>query len=291
MQDTVYIAIESLKQSFFGISIDTIFTTFITIFIFIIGFLIHRYYENKKNLNNLKDVKSFFLIYIESMIEPFEHFIDSIQKLSDNLKDINNRKLSFSESAKLTVDENIVNQLELFKAFVFNEKTAKEKRIIHLKNLLNALITIKKVKVNLKDTFFKFNDDLRRYEHKLMDSMNFISRQYDLYLSIGLRSSIDFEKDLFLVGFKKIISEWNESENKDFIDITKTKLINPTKDYCTLNIQDERALHLIPATVDFNNAFLNIETLRNNYTGVFSDVKNDLDSEYKKIKEAVLFLK
>lgn len=295
MQDTIYVAIENSKSSFYGISTDTIFATIfptiITISIFIIGFLINRYYENQKRRNNLKDIKSFFIIYIESLTDPFEHFIDQLKKLSENIKDLNNRELAFSESSKLAVDENIIDQIDLFKTFVFDEKTNKDEKILYLKNVLNALITIRKAKENLKETFFKFLDDLRRYEDKLKESWNFILRQFDLYRSYGLRNPEALKKDIFLNGLKDIIIEWNNNENKNNIDFTKEKLIDPVEDYCTKNIEDERALHLIPAAVNYNDAYLNIVNLREIYTKVFSDAKDDLNSEKEKIVEGLSFLK
>lgn len=290
MNEIIYLGGESSKQTIYGISLDTIFTTLITIFIFVLGFLINKHFENKKERKNQSDIKSFFILYIESLLEPFGHFINSLNDLSRIVSDLNNRKIKFSETAKLNVDENIVSHLDLFKSFIFNEKIDKDLRIFHLKNILNALITIKKVKENVKDVFYKFNEDLRRYENKLTKSMNSILRKYDMFLSQGLRMN-NLEDDVFLKGVKDIISRWHKSENHDFIDITKQNMINPLKEYCRKNIHDERSLLLVPLAIDFNDAYSNIKVLREIYSDVFSEISGDLNSEKKLIEEALIYLK
>lgn len=291
MDKFVYLGTGSTSPTLLGISVDTIFTTLITIFIFVFGYLLNRYYENKKEKNRLLDVKSFFIIYIESLLKPLDKFINSINDLSTNLKDLNERGIKFSETSKLSINVNIIDQLDLFKVFVFDEKENKDKKIYHLKNILSSLVTIDKTKSNTKDTFFRFHSDLRRYENVLRENWNFILRQFDIYISTGMRNPSELVNDSFMSGLKEIFSEWNKNEKKDSIDITKKILIEPIREYCKLKIEDERTLQLVPATVGYNDAYMNITVLREIYSDVFSEVKDDLISEKSKIIESLEYLK
>jgi len=276
--------------TFWGISSDTIFTTLITILIFFLGFSIRRIFERKKELNRLKDVKIFFLLYIKSLIDPINEYIASLSELTKKVEDINNQEISFSDNAKLAIDENIVNQLDLFKAFVFNEKSRKKENIQNLKTILNSLLIIKQHKINLKENFFRFFDDLRRYEKKLKESTNAVLRCFDEYLSEALRAKINLDQDLFLKGFKELIAKWHKIENYNFIEITKINMIDPLKEFCRQNIQDPRALRLIPLLINFRDAYLNIVVVRKIYIDYFAEVKNDLIIKKNNIENALKHL-
>ncbi|MBK7978821.1 MAG: hypothetical protein IPK06_02170 [Ignavibacteriae bacterium] len=74
--DTFIINNGPVSNSLWGISYDTIFTTLITIFIFLLGFWINKIFEARKEKKRLKDIKDYFFSLCSFLEKPVKIQID-----------------------------------------------------------------------------------------------------------------------------------------------------------------------------------------------------------------------
>ncbi len=281
--DTLLVKTISDDSLLWGISSNTIFTVIITITIFFLGFIINRLFENNKESKRQKHIKAFFLLYIESFLKPMQNQIDEFEKTRNLIQDLNSAKIGFRQVTDLKIEKNIFSHSDLFKVFVEKYNKDQKLNMNHLLNILRAMSSIDVQLERVKVSFYKFLDDLRRYENKWNENLNLVFRKFDRFFSVDLNNNIALDDDTFLVGFKRILKKWQDKKDKDQLSVSKECIVDPLNEYCKNNIKDERALEIIPLLVNCDDAFLNITTARKIYTGVFN-------SEFKSLKENKILL-
>ena len=113
----------SEKCTFFGVTIDTIFTVFTTIIIFFLGYIFNKKVERDKENNRMKELEGYFLKLIELLDSPIKKQIDSFVSLSEKLKKTKEQNYNFQLVASFNLNLlKEISNLDLYKIFVSNKQ-------------------------------------------------------------------------------------------------------------------------------------------------------------------------
>src|SRR5437868_11615394 len=110
-------------STFLGISIDTIFTVFVTIAIFVLGYIVARKIERKKEKDRLHELEDYFRKLVEMLEKPVESQKKSFLDFARVLKEEKEQHFEVANVAafKLTYI-NEIDSKDLYTIFIRNKK-------------------------------------------------------------------------------------------------------------------------------------------------------------------------
>ncbi|MGB2805587.1 MAG: hypothetical protein WBD64_11925 [Candidatus Zixiibacteriota bacterium] len=280
------------NETFWGVSRDTIFTTFVTILIFVLGYLIARYIERKKEKERLKQIRIYFLGIADRLINPIESLIKSYRQLSDTIADKKRHDFALGESHELYLDSiRTLSQVDLFTILILDNKYGEEQlKSKHFKNVFDAFEFIRLQNERAKRNFAYFNSEQEKYSRQWNDNANSIARLFDNFVSANIRNNVPKSHDQFLANFDRICHSAQVKDDRN-IYIVKEHLIDPLKEVCKEYKDDPRAMILLPFIIECRMAFDNIVNLKRLFSGSFDEEASKLEKIKHSFKESVAFFR
>jgi hypothetical protein len=221
---------EPQTRSLYGVSYDTIFTVSTTIAIFALGYFFNRLYESSKHKRDLKDMNTFLIAYLRSLVEPIEKQISAFRKLSADVRSKKHQDFMFGDSvgSKLDILDNLP-QLDVFNAFLLGPKKRRSEKIAQFNLMLDAIDYIKRQR-DLAKTQFK--DSLvshARYLEQWNNSTSAILRYQEQFVSYARRSNIPPSEDPFAKEFNQLVHQWSQLEDYQAMDQVAQYLLEPLR--------------------------------------------------------------
>lgn len=287
MKDTLYTIISKSVDSN-GISSDTIFTTVITISIFVLGYVVNKIFENRKENYRLAEIKEYFLFKFKSFSPLIEKQISEYRCLSQNISKQNSTDFNLAEA----IDSSVVSFSNLpfddfYKIFISNGHPKSKLKYEKYNDLVTSLNFIDRQIEYSKQNFNVFFNDYRRYENDWESSLDYVFRFYDQILSITKRYNLNATEDQFLMELGSQISKWKKES--DITDILKSEeeLIVPLKDICKKFIEDERALVLLPSLIKASRSVMNLKNIKKIFSEYFESEAKRLEEKKTKLLKAI----
>ena len=273
-----------------GISVDTIFTTFITIFIFIIGYVINKYVENKKEKNRLNKLRDYYIYLVKQYLKPIENFIKSLDELIESISSTQYINIHFTGGKDLYFDKilNISHQ-DLYIIFVQNISKPEEEKYMHFNNFVNSFEYLKVVTKNTKEEFYKYHDNLNRFIKHWDENINQLGRYFESMMQQIKANNIDPITDNFFHQMDILRSRWVKLENFRNINIAMNNYLNPLNELCDQYPSDSRVLIITPLVANCSSAHKNILNIKQFYSDVFKETNNDLVQIKSQIEKAISF--
>lgn len=278
------------QKSLYGISIDTIFTTFTTIIIFIIGYIINKIIENHNENRRLKELKDFFIVSVNALKNPINEHIILIDNLAKQIDERNLNSIHF-KGVKGFYFSYIsgLNQQDLYKAFIQKNRKLKTKRFNHFKSMIDNIENLKTVPGDLKDSFNKYFECANKYLEVWNNNINFIGHKYDNYYHLIKSKNINPNDDQFFLEMDRL--NYNSSQIDDYINpfVAIDNYILPLKKIVQKYSNDPRSMELLPAIMKCESSFTEIENLKKYYSKLYNDISINLKDINNSLNEAVQF--
>ena len=273
-----------------GISVDTIFTTFITIFIFIIGYVINKCIENKKEKARLNKLRDYYIYLVKTYLSPIDDFIRSLSELIESISSTEHTNIHFTGGKDLYFDKIInISHQDLYTIFVQNISNSEDVKYEHFNNFVNSFEYLKVVTKNTKDEFFKYHDNLNRFIKQWDVNINQLGRYFETMMHHIRANNIDPTTDQLFHQMDLLISRWIKIENFRNLDIAMENYLNPLNELCNQYQNDSRVLIITPLVVNCFSAYKNILNIKQFYSDVFRDINNDLVQIKNHIENAISF--
>ncbi len=232
----------------------------------------------------LKETKKYILVILNGALSPLKSKIDGLEKLVESVKNTESKTHSFYQYSTYYFDiYNKISHKDLYKIFVLNFWfLKKELKISHFDKLNKAVGFLLKYNEIEKQNMTKFIEDRRRYEKNYKTNLNTILRKSDFYKSKNDQNKVLQKDDQFLVKFINLILKWNEDQDKNFFNTTQTMLINPLNELCKKNSSDDRAMEILPLTINCDYEYSDIVNLHlvhlSSLTEALETIKNQVTS-------------
>ncbi|MBI1934001.1 MAG: hypothetical protein HYS24_15830 [Ignavibacteriales bacterium] len=286
--DTFIINNGPVSNSLWGISYDTIFTTLITIFIFLLGFWINKIFEARKEKKRLKDIKDYFFSLCSFLEKPVKIQIDVFKGYKNNFLSEEQINFMFKDTIDLDVKnlKSISNE-DLYKSLYLSKKNTVEEKTTKFNDISNSINYIEKQKVNTSLNFSRLYEDFKKYENQWTENLDKILRAYDNFRAIN--KQYDILNDPFLVDIDRVLVKWSKLENSSNIYVTFRELVTPLRLICKKFFEDPRSLSLLNISIQASYAFNSIDKLRKEYGNLFDAEAKELNSKYSRLMEALKY--
>ncbi len=277
---------------FICVSRDAIFTTFATIFIFIIGYLLNRLNEYRKEIKRLNDLEEYFYSLFELLKQPINNQIVNLKEMADNIDD--KKKNQFP--CKLNVDFDASNLLkithsDLHKIFVVRKKGEIGTKTERFANMTNALNYINFLKENIVVDYQNYNNSFNQYVKLWTEACQSIITRYDTFCHFNKKDKTPLSNDKFLYDLDKLIFNWSQYEDSKNIYVTQEQFIIPLKGLCKQHHQDERANTILQLVVAANTAFDSIESTKKIYRDQYKENAATLKSKFESFESAIKYFR
>jgi len=281
------------NEIFWGISTDTVFTTFITILVFVAGYITKQYYEKRKKERRLKTIREYILNVLQSIVSALSDVSDEMQRLGNQIDDITHQNIEFRESSNLFLDSiKSVNDIDFYNALFLGTTSKDSKGLEHNENILNAIEFIGLHRRRVKENFMNYYNRYREYSKKWSSEIDSIFRIYDKYRSYNESNDIQISDDPFLREFDSIIHSWR-TQSEDFreYNMVSENLLNPLKELCTDNLSDSRSNELLPIIVHSNYSYEDIQYLKETFSNLFFEEASEIESVRDRLEEAIEYFR
>lgn len=287
---TEHINIPSTQDTIYGISIDTIFTTLTTISIFILGFIIKWWFENKKLNKELSDKKLYYLDTFRTLITPIYSQATHYKNLAKQIASKSKIQFVYKEESLLyTILSTIRITDELYIIFVNKVQDKKETKFSNYQEIIKTIGYLNGQRGKTQLNYEKFFDNFRKYENDWNNAGMGIISTFDKCASDLLKNNIKKSDDKFFTQVDEITYKWQQTEDCRNIYIAKEKLINPLHELCIKNLSDSRALVFIEYTKLANTAFMNYTHLKKIYSKSFKEIANNMDEVGNKLSGTIKY--
>lgn len=288
--DTIFVSNFPESKSIYGVSIDTVFTVSITLFIFILGLILNRLIENAKKMKHLREVKEFFLTSLTHLLAPMQRQSDSLKACAAQIASDVHQDFTLQETAELYVDPlKSVSQFDVFNALMRGSKKKRPERAKRFNSIVTVLEFIRLQKERTAQHFSDFILAHRRYLQQWNESADGIQRQFYLLLTHARANNIKATDDPFLAGLDKIVHAWSQLPDRRHFTIARTSLLEPIREHCLAHRDDLRTMMFLPLVLNSFNAHDNMKHLKSLYSDSFREQADRLLVKRDQLSQSIDF--
>jgi hypothetical protein len=273
-----------------GVSNDTVFTTVVTISIFVLGYLLNRLYDAWIERKKQNDVQKFVLFSLEAILPAIDKQVASFNSVRQQMASKQHQDYIYTESTSLNFEGlDSLPRVEVFHAFARGRKKKRIQRIEHLNTIWGAIDFIRHQKESSRQTFLQFNEQYRRYLINWNENVDAIARIHDEYLMMATQAKLSPRDDPFFKEFNLIVhrlAEVGKSWERE-----KTQLLGPLLDVCKTHYADARAVTVMKKILQAEYAYDNREHLLNSFGAYFDQQASGLTEKKKSIINEIHFFR
>lgn len=280
------------KSSFLGISLDTIFTVFITIAIFILGYYINRRIEINKEKRRIKELEEYFKELIVLLEQPLLKQKNSYLRFSQKLKEQNENHLFLEDVTDFKLDQiKEIDNKDLYTIFIKRKKADTSTKTDLFRKLRGSIDFAANSKKSIYDGFDKLMEFQEKFSSRYKQNIKIISEFFEGLLSHNHRHQISPQQDPFLAKFNQIRNEWINMSNQGikYMDmfIAKDNYIEKLRMLCQNNIHDPRSVYLMKPTMECIYAYYDIVEMKKVYRRFFLLEARGLQKSIRDIKDSL----
>lgn len=282
----------NIEILFSSVSDDVIFTTITTISIFIIGYLLNRFNNYRKEVKRLNELEEYFYSLSEQIKNPINDQIKIFKELADDIADEKKNQFLYKDNINLDVT-NLLNiqHLDLHKIFIARKKGEIKKKAGHFTNMTNTLNYLESLKINAKKNFEIYFSEFRENEGNWREAYNSIMENFDTFVSSNIRNDIQKVNDDFLNDFDTLLQEWDKYEYKNNIYLAYKNFILPLRGICKRYRGDERVNVIAQLVNSARSAFISIDYYKKTYSNRFNADASYLKSKFESFESAIKYFK
>ena len=260
----------SSESSIFGISLDTIFTVITTISIFIVGYIVNRKIEEKKETKRLKELEEYFETLIHLMESPVRKQVKALIRFSKILKEEKEQHYNFEDVSIYVLDQiHEIDNKDLYSIYLKRKAGSVPAKTKLFEVLRTKIAHIENIRNSLKDSFTLLDGLYQKYQDTYNTHLKVTSDAYDNMRSQNEQNNINPANDPFFHALDNIRGQWAalEQEGIEFQDryIAKEHYIDPVRTLCTQSVADPRAVFVLKHIMECLYAYNNIEEMRSVY--------------------------
>lgn len=259
------------ENKFLGVSYDTIFTTLVTISIFLLGYLFNRFYDYLKDLRRLRDIRKLVHSHLQSLLGPIDERIQVYLHLGEFLISQKRGHYTFRQPTIHTEFLNGLTYTEVFLAFKLGSRKLRNERIDAFHSVYKAIDFIKSQNASASSLHSEHSHQSEELREKWSGVLQAIMRDYDTWLNANIRNQVPKSGDAFLSEFASVVNKVAKLENGAQMDLTFEHLIEPLKKL-SINSQyagDMRCMNLFPRLSDAVYAYKALNQLNKVYGQYF----------------------
>ncbi|HMT73285.1 MAG TPA: hypothetical protein PKA77_04415 [Chitinophagaceae bacterium] len=282
---------KDVKNTLLGISYDTIFTVLTTILIFILGYVIAKRIESRKERKRLLELEKYFLKNLEMLEKPVELQIKSLINTSKRLKNKREESLIVDDIIGLSGSFlNDTDNKDLYKIFVNNKKgdiQVKTELYRKLRASLDYIIAVKKGFLRDSLAYMKKSEG---FSNKYKRNIKIVNDLLDDLIYERIKEKSHPENFPALYKIARIRTTWmDSSQTEDKLDLfySFTNFIKPVQEICKISQNDEIVGQIIKPVMECVYEYHNIVELRYFYRKHFVAEARELQRNHFEIKEVL----
>ncbi len=280
-----------IENKILGVSLDTIFTTLVTISIFILGYLFNRVYEWRKEMRHFKDVRNLICSHLESLIEHIDKQIGQYKKFGEHLASHKLEEYTFNESLIQTDFLSNLPYLDIFQAFKLGPRSQRSQRIEAYNSMFQAIKFIERQNLITKTQFFEL-DRIRSVHIATWNSNNdSILRFHDQLLGLVRRNRVTPNDDAFFTELNAIVHDLAQQANSSDLEIIFTHFVEPIIDLVKRFNSDQRTDILSPLVLKSSKAHEDLIRLLDSYSRLYLEQSSNLEKRKEIIVRVISSLK
>ncbi len=262
----------------------------ITIIIAITALLLPSIRNLYSEWKRLKDTKKYVLFIIKETLIPLRKKIDGLETLIESMKYIDSTDFPLFQYVTYYLENfDKMSHKDLYKIFVQKKWwLSKKVKMSNFKKLNTSIGFLLKYNSIEDRNMTKFNSDRRQYSKYYQINADKILRFFDSYKSKNIQQNKTASEDPFLIEFIKIVKDWHENENHNTFSISKKLLIEPLNSLCIKYLLNDRAMEILPLTINCDYALTDIINLHIKH---HSSLLNALETIKARVEDIKLFIK
>src|SRR5690606_8805547 len=151
----------------------------------------------------------------------------------ENLNEEKIQNLRFDLAADFQIKHlETLPKTDLFAVIVSKEKRERENRLATFWKCQQALDLVDWQSKNFQNRFNYIFSHCSEYEKSWNESIDYVGKFHDRWITDAVNKQIDLNKDQFLKGFWEIFHEWAKDELFRDMYVAEKKLIIPLIDHC-----------------------------------------------------------
>ena len=255
-----------------GISKDVIFTTFVTISIFLIGLIFKYLYEFCIERKRLQSIKKYFIKLITSLYEPIKIQCTSYIVLSNNIANFQKLDFAFEENPRLNTEGfKQVSQYDYYKSFITISK--KKNRDSIYNSFISTINIIKSIELQKELANINYRKFISRHREYTNDWNCSLEKLLHLFSNLP---NLEQDDSNFIIEIKSLIMDiGNIGNNKELI---YNKIIDPLYNCCNKYSTDKSSAVFLETINLVNKSYKDIKNLRYIYSKLFNNFSNKLNS-------------
>jgi hypothetical protein len=228
-----------------GINPDVIFSTTVTLSIFILGIFLDRLNDWRKEQRKLNTIRTFTLEFIKSQLKPIANHIIFFKSMASELASTKAINFSYQSDGIMSDYLRSFTQIDLFKAMVYGVGKKRIQRITDFNKLLMIYDNLERAKPLWLQQFQIMVADYRQHQTDWNQSVDPIIRSYERWRSEIERTGHSIENDPFIKNLNDVIAIWQCKA--DLLDIKHTldDLIYPVRETSIQYFSDLRAVEIL----------------------------------------------
>lgn len=262
----------------------------ITISIAILALLLPSTRNWYSEWKRLKELRKYILFIVNEALTPIRKKIDGLEALVETVKNIDSAEFPLFQYVTFYLENfDKINHNDLYKIFVQKKwwwsKIEKMSNFKKLNTSIGFLLEYNRIEeLNMR----KFTSDRRRYEKNFHSNADKILRLFDVYKSKNMQNNVAESDDPFLIAFIKIATDWHKEDNFNKISLSKKLFIDPLNSLCIKYPANDRAMEILPLTINCDYAMTDIINLHSRH---FDSLSNALTTIKKRVADIELFIK
>lgn len=253
------------KSTFLGISGDGWFTGLVPVFIFIVGYIINKAIENRKERQRLNELEEYFKQSVRLLQKPLTRQIDEFLNISHLLKEKKEQHLVLKDITNFHVEQiKEISNKDLYSIYIKNrEASILEKTELYSK-LRAGIDFIDNVRKTMREKFMMFWESYNKNQNEFKRNIEITDEIFNDLIARSPSPSI--QADWLVSGIDKIRLNWISVKDKgiDYMDmyVAKELYLEPLRELCKQDMRDPRTAALLKYTMAAIYSFHNIDVAK-----------------------------
>lgn len=282
--------VSETENKFLGISNDGWFTGLVPVLIFILGYIINRIIENKKEKKRLRDLEKYFNQLIIFLDEPVKKQIAELLKTCASLKQKKEQHLYLNYVTGFNLDQiKEINNKDLYSIYIKNKSGKIETKAKLYSKLRTGIDYLDVISKSMKDELAQFQESYDENELKYKKSLEELEQVYNSMILQFRLSNV--ASDNFLLELAAIRKDWFEFKKEGFhytdMYIAKEMYLNKYRELCVRNMNDPRAVASVNYIMSAIYAFHNITEAKFFFRKLFVLQARELQKNWFAINKAL----
>lgn len=278
----------SSDSSVLGISLDTLAEAFVTVLLFVSGYLLNQFTQKRNEESRLKDLKDYIFGLIDLMENPLCQQKNELLSLADFLK-------KKKEENYFPVDRTIfqINRLaeansgDLYKIFLVHAKGNIGQRSSNYSGLMDSIELIKSIKDSINPDIIKYDKALTEHINEYVRNLGIVKSKYDEMMTYYIANKLT--RPPFMEKMGNITLNWINTTGIDYKlrFVSFNKYVTPVKKLCEEFAGTHEALIFHENVNECKYSYDSIENIRKVYRRHFLLNAWNLRKGMNRIKSSV----